>query len=122
MDQKQRDVIELNRLHDEWLEIKKKKLSDEINTLSEKMNGIARECADCIVEMYKLAFEEDLEIQNVEYLSDTREMMISLYAKDGIYQEKADAFAEAFSQRYGIDLVPELYSENEFAFSGKSKG
>ena len=122
MDENQRDMIELNRLHDEWLNIKKKKLSDQINSLHSKMNSIVDEYANGIVEMYKLAFDEELVVQNAEYFGDTKEMIFSLYAKDGIYEEKADAFAEAFNKKFGTNLVAEIYSKNEFAFSAKTEG
>ena len=122
MDENQRDFLELNQLHDEWYNIKKNKLNNTIKDLNNQMNHLVKEYADGILEMYKVAFEEELIIQNAEYLSDTKEMLISVYAKDGIYKEKADAFAEAFNKKFGTNLVAEIYSKNEFAFSAKTEG
>lgn len=119
MDEKQRDFIELNRLHDEWRNIKKRKLGNQIDELHQQMEDMLTEYSNGIVEMYKLAFQEEIVVQNKEVLSDRKEMLFSMYAPAGIYKEKADAFAEAFNNKFGTNLKPEVYSENEFSFSAK---
>ena len=119
MTQQELDMMELNRLHNQWREIKKRKLGQQMDSLQNQMDNILTQYADGIVEMYNLAFHEDIIVQNKENISETQEMLFSMYAPAGITKEKAQAFAGAFNDKFGTHLVPEVYSETEFSFSVK---